>query len=1006
MPGRHFVRPSRFHFIGVVCAVVLCTLLTMIGVRGDDASQPLATAESVAEQPIVLLADFSHEWRDGETYVAMLRGNCRLKQGESTVQSHKMVVWTHTQDETTTITAYFEGEVKYENPEKTLSENTLLLEWKTSKGMQAAIRRRVTLDEPPADELFARAGRRRETAQNKTHLPAQYAVPPGPDDPFDQPLLSSQDVNRENVRRVRIFPRSSLPYNVYSYQSNKTTPPEQIWLLTGGVTIMIDGVHENGTIDLSADNIVIWTSASESKELQTDTFQTNDMPFQIYLEGNIIVRQGHDESFASQAYFDVRDKRGLLLDAEIRTYIPAMNATLRVWSKKVRQLSENSYHAQEAWFSTSQFGKPGYRLQASDVFLDKHYTSPWLTTFDSNKGARYGEQEIKEVPWITSTNNTFYLNDVPVGYVPYMSSPTQDPGIPLNGAVLTQDSVFGTQIRTSWNMFKLFGREPVENVTWDGLLDYYSDRGPGVGTKGDYYFEDLFGMPGESSGLGTLYYVHDTGNDNLGLGRRSLIPETNDRWRALLRHHQDLPGDWDIFGEVGVLSDRNFLEQYFENDFDEDKDQETLLYARKRFENWGGTILARPDVDGIETNTEWLPKADLYGLGEPLFDGRLNWSSHTSAGYAHLSPADLPTQPADIFTPLPYVADVEGGVYMTRHELSMPLHMGAFHFAPYVMGEAAHWESDLAGQNLDRLYGSAGVRGSMMLWKPYPHVQSDIFNLNGLVHKMVFDADYSASDSTENLSNIPQYTDLDDNAQERFRSRFVTNTFGGALPPIYDPRYYAVREGAAHTVTTPVYELVDDQQVLRMGWRHRLQTKVGPPDRLRVKDWMMLDLEASYFPDEDRDNFGESIGLITSRYTWNVGDRTKILANSLHDMFLDGQDIWNLGILTQRGTRGSVYVGVRNISGGPLDSQILTASYSYRMSEKWVSSLGTAYDLSENLNRGQSLTLTRIGADFLVHIGASYDQSKDNVGVGISIEPRFGPFQGNSSQLSSLLGTQ
>ncbi|MFN0199270.1 MAG: organic solvent tolerance protein OstA, partial [Planctomycetaceae bacterium] len=244
-----------------------------------------------------------------------------------------------------------------------------------------------------------------------------------------------------------------------------------------------------------------------------------------------------------------------------------------------------------------------------------------------------------------------------------------------------------------------------------------------------------------------------------------------------------------------------------------------------------------------------------------------------------------------------------------------------------------------------------------------------------------------------------------DNAQERFRSRFITSTFGGVLPPMFDPRFYAVRDGAAHTVTSPIYELVDDQQVLRMGWRHRLQTKTGPAERPRMKDWMTLDLEASYFPREDRDNFGEPFGLITSRYAWNVGDRTTILASSLHDLFLDGQDIWNVGVLSQRSTRGSVYVGVRQIAGGPVNSQILTANYSYRMSEKWVSTLGTAYDLGESMNRGQSMTLTRIGADFLIHVGANYDQSKDNFGVGISIEPRFGPFQSSSNQLSSLLGT-
>src|SRR5690606_38047281 len=124
------------------------------------------------------------------------------------------------------------------------------------------------------------------------------------------------------------------------------------------------------------------------------------------------------------------------------------------------------------------------------------------------------------------------------------------------------------------------------------------------------------------------------------------------------------------------------------------------------------------------------------------------------------------------------------------------------------------------------------------------------------------------------------------------------------LPPIYDPRFYAVRSGAGRSITDPYHELVDDQQVVRLAVRQRLQTKVGPPERLRIKDWMTLDLEGSFFPDETRDNFGEDIGLLSSRYRWNVGERTSFLANADYDIFDGGQELWNLGVLSQRSTRG------------------------------------------------------------------------------------------------------
>jgi hypothetical protein len=189
-----------------------------------------------------------------------------------------------------------------------------------------------------------------------------------------------------------------------------------------------------------------------------------------------------------------------------------------------------------------------------------------------------------------------------------------------------------------------------------------------------------------------------------------------------------------------------------------------------------------------------------------------------------------------------------------------------------------------------------------------------------------------------------------------------------------------------------------------MGWRHRWQTKVGPPDRPRIKDWMTLDLEASYFPDADRDNFGEEFGLLGGHYAWNVGERTTLLADAIYDIFNGGQEIWSLGILTQRSARGSLYLGFRQVDVGPIDSQLIVASYSYAMSPKWASTFGTSFDIAEGRDRGQSLTITRIGEYALFHMGLGYDASRSNVGFGISIEPRLGGYGTNSTQLSSLLG--
>lgn len=381
------------------------------------------------------------------------------------------------------------------------------------------------------------------------------------------------------------------------------------------------------------------------------------------------------------------------------------------------------------------------------------------------------------------------------------------------------------------------------------------------------------------------------------------------------------------------------------------------------------------------------------------------------AGYAQLNQADPPNIGGDLFSPLPYYADLNGGLAMTRHELSAPLDFGPFNLAPYVWGEAAGWSNSFSGDNIGRLVGSVGVRGSIQFSKYMPWVQSRIFDLNGLAHKMVFDVDWSVTEANRTLgtgggpNDIPQWNEFDDNSQERFRQRLLVNTFGGTLPPQFDPRNFAVRTGAGSSVTAPWHELVDDMHVVRLGWRNRWQTKTGPFENQQVKDWMTLDLEASLFPNSTRDNFGETAGLLGSRYAWYLGERTTFLANAYYDVFNGGMELWNLGLLNQRSKRGSLYAGIRQVKGFGLDSQIFTASASYTMSEKWIGTIGTAYDLAEGRNRGQSFTLTRVGADFLFHIGGNMDVSKNNAGLAISIEPRLGPVNNRGGQqLSNLLG--
>lgn len=1004
----------------LVASVVLIAAGVMLS-RAPILGAPDETLVGIPVATIEVSAEWSQEWHEEKATVALFRGLCQIKQGDSTYSADSMVVWAYERGDSPGIIerlrVFLEGDVRIESANSSRSDQSAWIDLDATRGISLSVRGRATERPGRDDPLYKRAVQRQSTLARGRSPQTPMTVLASATGATN-PTSSWKTVSMQSPlggRRIRVSPRSfNSPYNISSQLSNDTIPPEQVTLISGGVNIVVEGISTTdgadlGVIDLMADRAVIWTD--EFSENQT---QTADQKYQIYLEGNIVIRQKDsvrpfDNVFrANRAFYDLRDHRALVLDAELETYISQLDTSVRLRADRIRQNSEKNFHAQNAWITTSQYGVPGYRVQASDIFLENRETGLFNNTSPPRVDPRTGTVIPEDHYWVTALNSQFLVDQFPLFRNPQITVPVENitSSTPLQGASVGLDRIFGAQVRTTWDLLSIAGIQQPENprVKLGLQLDELSLRGPAIGFLGNYNGTDLSGNPYFGSANG--YFINDNGHDNLGFDRRHLDPPNPNRgifqWEN--RYNLDDYGAA-LFGEIGYVTDRNFLEQFREKQFDTGKDLETKLQYNQKFDDSAVlTIMGRTQFNDIENNTQWLPRGDLYFLGEPVISNLINYSSHSSVGYGVMNPASAPTDPTEVFTPLPYMTQASGIVAQTRHELELPFNFGAMKIAPFVLGEAAYWGDSFSGDPISRLYGRAGLRASLTFQAIFPQIQSDIFNLNGLAHKSLLEAEYGISGSTRKLSDIPQWNEIDDNAQERFRMRFVQDTFGGVLPPQFDPRFYAVRSGAGSTVTAPYGELVADQQVVRLNWHQRLQTKVGPPELQRVKDWMTLDLGASIFPDSSRDNFGQTFGLVNSRYAWHVGDRTSILASSLYDFFPEGQQLWSVGVLNQRSLRGSIYVGLRQVKGGPLDSQIATATYSYVLSPKWVTSATTAYDIAQARSAGQGFTLTRVGEWLLVHIGANVDVSKNNVGMGISIEPRLGRSMISSTQLGSLLG--
>ncbi len=988
-----FVRSA----LGRTCAHVFVVVFGVL-LFASRAAADVQFAQGDPNAPLTISADRAERIPDGLSDVWVLSGNCLIQQGDVVARSQSGVIWVEklVGSPGYGVSAYLESNVLVERsrrplaagpqpgmerlPSPTLSDQKWMGKFTTHQVPRIAIRS-VVVNPAHDSDLMRRAVRSRPRPPTDGIFRTQFTeeIPTGP------PVAAA------GTRRLRAFPRSDV--RVQAEWLPSQNGQESIAVVKNGVQIIVEGVPEVGVVDISTDRLVIWTRGLEGADLSGQTTQSSETPLEFYMEGNIEFRQGERIIYASAMYYDVRANVGVVLDAEMLTPMEQYAGKLRVAARELRQLSKDQFRATGARMTSSRLGEPTYWLEADSVdFQDRQTPIIDPLTGQPVIDPLTNQPAIDHERLITGAGNRIYLGGVPIFYWPRITTDLNDGVLYLRRIRVRSDGIFGTQLLTDWNAYELFGLKPIEGTEWLLSGDYMSERGPGGGTSFRYDRPGFLGLAGPTRGFADVWGIHDTGLDNLGLDRRALDPGKEFRGRAFWQHRQHFWNGFQVTGEVGFISDRNFLEQYFEDEWDTQKDQTTGIELKRITENRSWSITSDVRLNDIYTQTEWLPRGDHFWLGESLLFDRLTWYEHSSAGYARFKTATPPTDPADAVNYMPMAWEVpnDGERLVTTHELDLPMQLGHVRMVPYVLGQLAHWGSDINGDDIQRAYGQFGVRASLPMWRVDPCIESRLLNVHGLAHKVVFDAEFAHGEANRSVEEFPLYDPLDDDSIEAFRRRYTEQDFGpgATIPMIYDERYYAVRSGLGSWVTSPATEVLDDLTVLRLGARQRWQTKRGMPGARRIIDYVVFDTHLSLFPKKDRDNFGEYLGLLDYDFRWHVGDRFTLLSDGIFDVFAGGQRVVTFGGLVNRPYRGSLYLGYRTFDG-PFTNQVLLASLNYRMSEKWIASFGSSVDLSNDGNIGQHLAITRLGESFLVRVGFNIDESKDNVGVKLAIEPRF-----------------
>ncbi len=989
-------------------------------------------------EPIVVSAAQAQRWRQGQVDLWHFSGGVQVSQGAQQVSADQMVIWVdlNDPDQVKRLIVYAEGNAVAQwtasgrDPDRIVDDTwfgrlftngTLDLRAPLSSGTaelpdiisrakaahvgsaenaSASLTAPVTVPEPNPISAPVTPAPTAGSPMISPQTGATFASPQQAAPPVSQAPPAPRRAGPPPLTRLEIHPRqSSVPLNLKTIPSD--FPGEQILVANGGVRITIDSrelaqrpelAGESSQVFILADNVVAWSNALDPSLPNADNAR-----WEVYLEGNVVFTVGRRTIYADRMYYDATYKRGTILRAEFYTPTKEYKGLVRLKADVLQQLDDNSFQAFGAALTSSRLGVPRYWLQSDRLSLEGNPTADidpatGLATIDPLTGQAATRDEY----FVESQGNRVYLANVPVFYWPNFRTSLDNPRFYVESIKVGNDRIFGMQARARLDMYQLFGfRNRVPGTNWISSVDYLSERGLGLGSDYDYKLNSLFGIPGDVEGRYRSWFIQDSGVDILGRDRFAVPLEEERRGMVFLNHRQRFRPGFQLEAEIGYISDRNFLEQYYQQEWDWNKDWTTGIQLERLNGNQSFDLWGQGRINDFFTQTTWAPRFDHHILGQSLLADRLVYHAHSHIGYARFDVADVPVNPIDLakFDPLAWeTAEARGVRAGTRQEIDAPFNLGPVKLVPYVLADATYWQQDLDGNDLLRVYGQTGVRASLPFWRVDPSIQSTLFNVNGLAHKVTLESEFGYADASANFDRLPLYDPLDDDAQEFFRRRFAFDTFGvlpGMDVPIqFDERDFARRYGLQSDVSSPSAEIADDLMFVRLGARNRWQTKRGMPGRENVIDWITFDTGVTVFPRADRDNFGETVGLLNYDFRWHVGDRVSLVSDGFADFFSQGLKTASFGAVLQRPGNGDVYLGVRSIEG-PISSNLLLGRLNYRMSDKWGIQAVSSFDFGSTGNIGQQVAAIYIGESFLFRFGVNLDVSRDNLGFLFGLEPRF-----------------
>lgn len=660
---------------------------------------------------------------------------------------------------------------------------------------------------------------------------------------------------------------------------------------------------------------------------------------EVYLDGNVELYEGDQRVLAARSYFEdrllgvARVLHGELL-VEAASYME--DSPLIVRYEALRMLPDGTIEADDVTYTSCEFEEPHW-----------HVRTPWLRIALEEEG-RY----------LRTGSNVGHVGGAKVLWWPgYSVNLDRDRGLLVRDIDIGSSSRFGTELGVVWggdvtpaltSALQLFGYRGTVDAEAELTTAFYSKRGLFLELDVDYRTD-------HSRGEVLTSYINDSAEeDELGVDVTD-----NTRGRIKVEHRTELDEHREVDVELSYISDRGYLDEYYEDESKQGKTQETYVNYRDYQDDQVTSVLVRPRLNDFQTQVEYLPEIDRRVAGREapftVFGREAFVTSRDFISHARLSPdEDDPT------------LDSERNLrFGRRTRVDVPLDV-ANGDRVNVFGalDVTGFERSVDDGSTGRYAATAGALWSRTYSSVDSEAHNELWNIDGVRHIV---EPYVAYQSLFGINKEPEdLLQIDD------------------------------------------VETLDRERRASVGFRDRWQTHQGG----KVRTVLDTELALAIFPNEDRDNEGDTLGLLQLDTVWQPG------ANI--DFFRNARTHWRADYDITDGRFAESDLRFRNrfdpdtryevrhnrVDEGDVD--FLTLAAQRPVAHRWLGAAYVQYDLDLSELSRSAFVLRQTAHRWYIDYTAEFRRG-DNVDDGDSDDEvrfsiRFSPIFSEEEELLDSLG--